>query len=562
VVFDYTNAIGERIGGEGSFPAAWRVRHANAMIDAGSYQRAIDMLAPLMETYPRSLDLKMLLIEAQLKLGQSGDVRRLIRQVEVEYDSQASGLGAYEYNVSMAMFYLLTWPDPTRAHRHARQAAEIAGEDAAGDILLHRLIGAAELVNEAANDGVARLEAISAQDAYAAYFLARHYAATDQTELAVNALNRGMAQGRSGPAYRLLQDLARQMNLPIEAAPGFGQVRRHLTAFGDLSFQMGRLPHRFLAVTLAPAASTVTVGEPIVIRATLANIGPVDVPIGDRGLTSPSLALRVTITPDQGESVTFDGLPLIIWHSPTYLPAGEVLTSSVRIDLGDLSGYLATRPLDTIRLTVEGVLDPVRQGGQLTSAVPGIDVGAIDIVRQALPGAGDDEYAALAAAVATSVTDQDPAGRLRGAAQIGSLLAMLSAHEEGALAVPDSLPVETLRQDLLAMTRRLLKDDSAAVRAEMLHEVRRARRTDRLLLVGLVLNDPSPLVRLREAELIGLTTDSPDDERLVQLSEDDDPLVARMARAMLAELRTPDPTDAPESLAPEVDESNDVSDEP
>ncbi|HDZ20782.1 hypothetical protein LCGC14_0205350 [marine sediment metagenome] len=551
-VFDYAWEVGRRDMGPEAFPHVWLMRYCNAMLDARQAERAVKMFSPMRGRFPDSLDLQILLMEAYGQLNKPGEVRDLIRQIEAAYQGTPTGPDALQYNIEMAMFYLTARPDATRALRHARQAVQLAGPDAGESVLLMRLLGAAEVASGAIAAGVKRLATISSEDAYAAYFLAEYYFGAAQDQPATEALGAGVALGRSGPAYRLLAMVARKHRIPIEPAPGTGQIKALMTKFGTLTFQMGRQPERFVQASLT-AAPTVAVGDPITITARLTNIGPVDIPIGQTGVCSPVMALRVAVAEDP--EATFVLLPMAVWHAPRYLGPGRTLSCETRLDVGPLRDYLSARPMSKLTLVVTGILDPVQRGEELVSALPSVQVASATIVRTSLltdlaKGGGYDPLDAL---LRKGLDSDDPSDRMRTAGRIGSLLALLAEVDAKRASLPEQIPPERMRSDLLAMTRRLLQDRSAVVRAEMLNALRQAERADRLQLMGLVLDDVSPLVRVREAELLGLSAEGAvflgrsskeaEDPRLRQLANDEDALVAKMASAFIKPAHT-QPADA------------------
>jgi len=115
----------------------------------------------------------------------------------------------------------------------------------------------------------------------------------------------------------------------------------------------------------------------------------------------------------------------------------------------------------------------------------------------------------------------------------------------------------------LAAAEHALADASPVVRAEMLTAAQWAAPVDRLLLARTVTDDPSALVRLREAELIGLSTQAPDDARLALLAADADPLVAQVAEALAERLASrpetqPDETPSTTAPADEPDEPGEM----
>ena len=536
-LFDVTyQIVARRAGGDG-VDHAWLVEYCNAMLDAGQYQRAADTFRPMLQRFPTSLDLRVMLIEAYARLDKPEGVQEMIRQVEVVYEPEPVGVTARGYDIDMAMFYLTVRPDSTRAMHHARRAtADLP--DPAADTLGQRLLGAAELVN-GIDGGEDRLRSVAAQDAYAAYFLARHAAQREDAATLVEAIGHGAAQGRSGPAFRLLAELAGEHNIPIEPAPGSSQIRQQLAAMGPTAMAMAAHPERFLTVTLTAPPAT-AVGEPLTIAATLTNPSSTEVPLGEAGLCAPVMALTIKAGRD---GTVFDTLPMLVWASPKYLAPGESLTASVRIDVGPLGDYLAERSLGDVKLTVSGTLDPVQRDQKTLSALPSIRIEPVSVVRTGwLPAVLDeDPYPPLHARLAGAVTGEALADRLKAAREIGSLLTALAGLDADGQSLPEIVPQETMHADLIALARQLIEDPSEAVRAEMLAALHGALRADRLVLAAALADDPSPLVRLREAELIGLSTQAREDVRLKALSSDPNNYVARMAEAMLAEIAGAEP---------------------
>ena len=140
------------------------------------------------------------------------------------------------------------------------------------------------------------------------------------------------------------------------------------------------------------------------------------------------------------------------------------------------------------------------------------------------------------------------------------LLGLLARVADGGAQLAEGIPQEQMRDDLLAAAEQALAEASPVVRAEMLAAAQWAAPVDRLLIARTVTDDPSALVRLREAELIGLSTQAPDDARLASLAADADPLVAQVAEALALRLASPpetQPDETPATTAP-ADEPDDA----
>jgi len=548
-VFDVVHQVLARQEHADQVNPVWLVHYGNAMLDAGQPRRVVDLFAPFLESHATSLDMRVLLIEAYRALSEPGHVRDQIRQIEAAYVPTPAVQTAMQYDIDMAMFYLTTHPDGDRALHHARRVAEAAGEAGAKDPIVQRLIGGAELANDVVEQGLARLGVVKANDAYAAFFVARYAFDAGRMALAKRALAAGLGRGRTGPAYRMLAMLARGHDVAIEPMPGMRQVMEQLSTFGDMPLKMALHPEQFLRVQL-DAPPVVLPGQAVTVSATIENISPVDVPIGPTGLCSPVLALSVAVTDDGGD--VFADVPMLLWHAPKYLAPAQSLTASARVDVGEVADFMARRAFEDIRLRVRGVLDPVGRDGVVTSALPTVEVAPVAMVRRSLASqtAAALDAQALTEALAAGLADADLDVRLQTVRQIGQALTTVG-DPRGNSALPAGLMRETTHDLLMSLATKALADDDPAVRAEMLAAVQTADVTDRLLLATVARKDASPLVRLRKAELIGLSTQAPNDVSLIALSRDEDPLVARMAEAMLKALRAADapstqPADAPQ----------------
>ena len=515
---------------------AFIVNHLNALLDAGRARQAVETYEPMRERFADSVDFRTLLLEAYRALDEKTKATVIVKAMEIKYKPR-EGAAAMSASLAteLAWFYLLTVRRPKSALVHARQAALLKPDNP----IVQRILGAAELLSgqeKLVAAGEKRLRKLHQKDLHAAAFLAEHYYARRDAVSGKSAVLAGAAIGRSGPAYRRLLRVARAHEVAIPAAAGGVEARALLKAFDKRYFQMARSPAGFLAASVSPVAKQVAPGEPVEVDVTLANRGELDLPLGDWGLCSPVVALKVTVS----GGGTFADLPLATCPAPRYLPAGETVRLRVRLDVGRLAAFLAARPLEQITLTVTGVLDPVQRGEKVDSALPGVRVAAAEIVRTGLLGAFDRTnpdrwrrtYQRTLGLIVRDMKRGAIHERMRAARRVAALLALARRVETGQAKAPKPLDGVFGKPVLLSMLRAVLRDPSEVVRAEMLAALGHVRLDKATLsLLGPAVQDRSALVRFRLVNLLGASEMPGQEPLLDHLAGDPHDMVRLMASA-------------------------------
>ena len=553
VLFDHAWTLAEEKMGVDEMPYTWAVEYANAMLDAGKYRQAVDTIEPLLANYPGRADLPSLIVEAYWALGEKDKAESLIS--DIENDRIAAGGSMVLDDLEMAMFYMVVKPDPQRAFGRARAAIKGANDDERQSVTVQRVYGATELLGGAIDSGVARLEAVQPEDMWASVFLANHYFHIDKPVQAAQAVEAGLALGRSGPAARRLRLLAGELDAPIEPRKGAAAIAKTLGNIGDDYFEMALAPEEFVAVSIDQPEGDFVVGENMSLTCRLKNVGSVVLPMGPKGLLQPSMAVEVSVTGSTGKlRGDMDAFPLAVWPCPKYLKPGEEVICQVQLDIGELADLLAREPLEDLTLSVTGILSPAEtDDGELTSAVPTIEIPAVTIRRAGLLGvpidqASEDDLASIKDLAASDAF----AERVLAARQVGALGAYLYAQSttvQGPVA-----SVYALQDAVEAIGEALLTDASPVVRAEMIHRVVSCSPAirSRVALAGAA--DGSPLVRLRAAELLETLDDEASRTALDALVDDSDPQVARMAEVIVMSQSPETPTEAEPAESTDADE--------
>lgn len=531
--FSHTWRIAMRKQARQALPAL-AIQYFNAMLNAGKYEKAITTFE---KTLDPSTDLQMLLIEAYRKTDKHAQADKLVETLRLRYEKAINDTPSPGLSATVAWFYLVTLPKP-----EALAYANTAYQADPQNITTSRILAAAELESDSARlrrIGKHRLMKLVKKDIYAAALAAKYYLAESDPAKAKRAILAGLALSRSGPAARKLLALARKCNMKIKPAPGSEKLARIVDASPREYLQMIRAAQKYLKVTLQPEQTVLRPGQVALITATLTNISRVDLPLGQSGLLSPVMGLRVEVTPAGSKATTqpwkvFKKLPLAIWPTDKILPAGKSFSCQVRIDLGPLGDLLRTRPFEKFSLKVSGILDPIIQGDRMLSASPQVVVKPVVITRMSLLAGKAGAVRRMMSALTDEVNSKSPAGRMRAA----GTLALLMAKRENTAGSVNQSPAEKLflsgvsKQDLLTLLGKLLADNNYVVRAEVLAALVRVKYdvgldSNVLAIVKPLSADKAELVRFRLIELLGKS----DPELAKRMSRDASQAVGMMARA-------------------------------
>jgi hypothetical protein len=301
--------------------------------------------------------------------------------------------------------------------------------------------------------------------------------------------------------------------------------------------RMGVQPETFLQARIRPVKDVVPLAEAIEIEATLTNRGSLPIPIGPRGLVSHRMGLAVVV--NERPSLRFMSLPVAIWPAPRFLAPGRSLTCRVRLDVGALDTYLANHPLEQLTLAVEGVVSPQEGPEGIVSGLPTVPAPRAQLRRLGLlgewngvPPVSPQDFSRQVRSVETTLAEGAVPQRMRAVRIVAGLLGWIREVENGAIAMPESLRAEADKKVLLGLMARAEDDPSPVVRAELLAALGHAHLGPEILnQLGLLIEDPSALVRFRMAELIGSSGTKGREAMVAKYAADSDPLVRRMARA-------------------------------
>ena len=542
--YDHARALAEANPPAGSVLQTLLADYANALLDSGQADKAVEFLDPLRKTYELNLPLRALLVEALRSLKKDDQAAQVVQQMAkiyrlLEATSRPAGSTAAE----LAWFYLMYADQKERALEMVREGLPGAEQDR----FVQRVLGATLIALGRGDEGAKTLATLAAKDPYAAAILARHYyngtastgpAAGEDSgrrttrgqekrpDLAVETLRAPANEPRTGPGWRALSALAAEHKVVLPPMAEAKALHDLAKEFPGEVLTMGRRPEEFVRVRLTPAKASVACGEPVELTVELENVSRQPVPLGQWGLFNPVVMLGLTAEGDAG--ATIPNLTAVVLPAPRYLEPGRSVRQGVRLDVGQAEQLLATNPLAELKVTVTATLDPLQQRERMVSSVPEIRIEPVTIQRQRLLSPTADKQAArdLLDRILRDLKEGDLPTQMRAARQVASLWSYLRLAETG--------KVKALQADVLAkpvllnLTRAFLQAPSAAVRAEMVAALEHASLDNQI--IGLLdPGDVSPLVRLRTIELLA-SKRTPGYKGLAgAFSEDKEPLVRSMA---------------------------------
>ncbi len=530
------------LAGQGNDPEAAQapliLPYCNALLDAGQFRKASVILKPALDRASGSADLRSLLIETYRGMGEESKSKELIADMESTLKNRESGsttAPTLAYNRDLAWFYLLTMPKPKEALALAREAFRQEPDDP----VIQRILGVAELGSEKAADGEKRLVPLARGDVYAALFLARYYLDHNNVARGRQVLLQGATISRSGPAYRQLAAMAAKYAVELPPLKGSAEARQLVEQFDMRYLELGLAPEKFIKLELKAVKDRVLPCEPVEIRVVLSNVGAIDLPLGEWGIVDPQMSLSVMLP---GVKDAFVNLPIGDWPAPRYLAPGQSIQTTIDINTGEVQDFLSSRPVEDLRVVVSGVLNPVQYGEKFYSSLPKVAITPATIIRTNLlndfnPDKLEDwkqAYEQTLGVMLHNLRHGTEAQKMLTARQISSLLLMASRWEQNRLEIQRPLTTVISRPVLLSMMREAMKDRQPVVRAQMLAAMQDVPLTDKALsLLADWVQDPSPLVRMRMAELLGASGLPGQSPVLEFLASDADENVRAMASLFL-----------------------------
>ena len=440
----------------------------------------------------------------------------------------AAHLRLIEAASHLTWYYLLVARTPVRGLSSLRGLPKEVQKTEAVQHLLH----AASLANGQA-DAIVELRKLAPTRPMAAAMLAKQAYQEGEPDEGKKWLDVGLKQGRSGLAYQYLRSLAKANKVPVGPMKESAQLRACVAKIPAAVLAMGTDPASAIQVTLTTPKPDVAVGEAMVVQATLTNRSSVPMPLGAGAMVSNQYTLQLRMETPRNRPVAVE--PVILFNAPKYLQPGKSVTGQVRIDIGPLDTYLRHHPLDTVRLKVTGIISPVQKRASLVSEMPTVPTPTLTLKRVGLTEmiAGVNRLQQAVEQLDRELAGGNLAVRCRASRQLGALVTYV--QKQRALGNRGhAASLELSKTQLVGLVRRALADKDQAVRCDILAALCGATLSaEQLNVVAPLLRDPSPIVRMGVAELIGLSGTEGAHQVMTMLAKDKSAPVAMMANAFI-----------------------------
>ena len=550
---DYAWLVSQRKTSGGDVPMEYVMNYAGAMLDANEPTRVVKTFAGRLDGYEpvfmvknihEPWDLRVQMIEAYRMAEMDANAARLVQSVASDYAARAEKAEtSIQLARQIAMFHAITVDNWSAAAPFIRISERIDTNNP--DV--QALAGMLRIKNGQADAGEKLLRKAMPNSVWANALLADYYYGESKLRDAAKAVRQAARMTRRGWAFRHLRRVVRKHDAEIPPGESADRLKADVKELIETYLPAWTQPERMLAVTVKPVREAAFPTENIEVDITLKNTGKLAIPMGNWGLLSPAFALRVSLEDPAGKKITFDRLPMVTLPSPRYLQPGESISQRGYVNVGPLRAELMSRPMESITLTIEAIMDPVvvekKDTTKLYTPLPTVPVAPVKVTRRPLaelyPSAkrstAKDSFLYLVAHIVRDMRRGDTAKRMRSARIAGSLLAMAQRVDAGKLSAPEGVRKQWLSGYAMSMMRELLdpdKQSSFAVRAELLGALRfvKLNSTTKKLL-GATFDDPSPYVRLRLVEIVGSDDQVSFRRSIRRLAEDDSELVRSLVAA-------------------------------
>ncbi len=551
--YDYGWGVSERKTRSAKAPNEYLLYYCGAMLDANAPRRAIDTFQPKLDDWEtayrvknirESWDLRTLMIEAYRDAGQDANAKALVEELSTMYQKRkADAERSTQLAREAAKFYVVTVKDYVKAADFIAMIEKVDSDSPD----TQAMIGAVEIGTGREEDGVKRLRKYMLSSVWACAFLADYYYTEGKLKDGKTVLEAASNIGRNGWAFRHLRDVVRKHDATIPPNPARNELIDTVDDVIRNRLPLWSQPQKLLAVTISADRQEVHPGEPIEVKVTIRNTGDIAIPVGNWGMFSPAVALQVTVDGGDANALTFNNFPVVSLPSPRYLPAGKSISRKARIDLGPLRRHLAARPMETLSLSVGGVLDfvVVEKEDQTTlySPLPSVPVTTAKIKRDDLwslyPAAKrndpKDSFLYLVAYLVKDMRKGETAARMRAARIAGGMMGYSERIAAKKASAPKGVTPAMVRGYPLSMMREILdpsRQPLMAVRAEMVASLRYVKLDDTgKKLLESAFDDPSPYVRMRVAERVGQDAEVSFQRQVRKFADDKSFLVKQMVSA-------------------------------
>lgn len=364
--FQHALSLHERLQPGEKLPGELCMHLALNAVQRGDGESAGRWGAQAMRNSPDSIEIGIFTIWLVSHFGQQTQAELIRRRVRANCERIVDPESVPpEIAAQAAWFYCVSDQQPQRALPLAQSAARRLP----GDPGVARVLGTAQLFNGQVDEGRQTLAGIARKDALAAYALAQYHQQIGDEEGARRVVQELEEIPPVGPARDALNSLGALAPTTQPAAERWPEIRTVLETFDAGILEFASEPAKFLAAHMALDDPSPRPGEPWWGVFTLRNTSRFVITLGPDGMLNPLLLLSFKIESESDEE--FPHLFTVTVDEKRLLNPGEQVTVRQTLDVGPLRRLSRHSPQQLVRVTLHGILDPVRTAQGWTPGVGG-----------------------------------------------------------------------------------------------------------------------------------------------------------------------------------------------
>lgn len=284
-----------------------------------------------------------------------GDVDALAKQVAASKNNGAiAHLGSALSDLAWLQIYFANKPAdaaPLMAAMHSVLPAD--------DVRFSRLEGWSLLMEKKADEAKVKLSAVANRDPLSAMGMIRILASQpNQKDAAGKQAKQLVDQNPSGLICVMLMDGLKDQGVTgVDITPAGETIKTALSKFPKEIFDIFDKPESFYQIDCEPIRVGHPYDDPMFALVRIANMSPVPLTIGTKGILRPDLWFDVQIRGLQQQNLT--GVAYDRISRRTVLQPGEATEQLVRLDQPKLAEVLASNPMVAMQLSFTVVTNPM-----------------------------------------------------------------------------------------------------------------------------------------------------------------------------------------------------------
>ncbi|NIA06893.1 MAG: hypothetical protein GWP14_04510 [Actinobacteria bacterium] len=359
----YKYALGVHLAGAGDTEVGSEelLDMASSYVLSKDYSKAMLVLNRISAQNGQHVGAYVWMARATSGLGQTEQAQKYLDAAERLLLQRAQGNSDNtEAAKQLAWFYLQDRPNAAKAMEWAQKAVDLDAEDSQAQLRL----GLALLANGKIDEAQVKLEPLSKDDPWARLGLLRILVAGDHTpEQAQQAFSEALGSHFGGWVGLATRELARAQNVDIPIEQALAQLQSNILSQLGSPAELRdfyRHPQDYLYLKLQPNQASFNPGEPILLNISLTNMGSLTITMGPGMMIEPRIVLSARLSGGlQKELKYYDFVSL---YKKRALGPGEGISSTVRLDRGELRKLLRANPQEAVTIRVSCILDPQAVG--------------------------------------------------------------------------------------------------------------------------------------------------------------------------------------------------------